>query len=318
MMRRLVLGMAALLVVGAQPTLGQEAPPSEFRHSDPDWAHLKSIYDGTRHVIGGYPIDAEFGSNGTALVQGVVGAVQIPPELKAPNHSAGVAGYARTESKEHMAVGIHGFGGAMQDGGSAEGGHFLVTNCGKQGCPPTGGADINALYIVEADINLMKLASGDAPSGSAFGLIVFGAGNVQPKGAFQAIRVDSPGVFHDPIIAWKEGVFTADGAADVAINVGTTKPGLHPAPSQPIALRSTAEVGHSVVSTIRADEDGAISLSPASGRLRLNGGSITLARSEPPPSSSAPCEVGQMQWDAGFVYVCVTPNKWRRAALTDW
>lgn len=37
-----------------------------------------------------------------------------------------------------------------------------------------------------------------------------------------------------------------------------------------------------------------------------------------PASSSAACTVGQMNWDAGFVYVCTSTNTWKRAALSTF
>ena len=37
-----------------------------------------------------------------------------------------------------------------------------------------------------------------------------------------------------------------------------------------------------------------------------------------PASSSAPGETGEIRIDANFIYVCVAPNSWVRAALSSW
>ncbi|GAN47812.1 hypothetical protein ACXR8U_06515 [Methylobacterium radiotolerans] len=37
-----------------------------------------------------------------------------------------------------------------------------------------------------------------------------------------------------------------------------------------------------------------------------------------PASSSAPCVIGERAWDQSYEYRCVAPNRWKRAALSDW
>lgn len=79
----------------------------------------------------------------------------------------------------------------------------------------------------------------------------------------------------------------------------------------------------------------ALSLGPGAGPLKisntnLNGTGVATqtaveclnvtidgaSRNCTPPTSSAKCAPGQMSWDGGYVYVCVAPNKWRRAATS--
>jgi hypothetical protein len=38
----------------------------------------------------------------------------------------------------------------------------------------------------------------------------------------------------------------------------------------------------------------------------------------PPTSSTAAGTVGQISWDANYIYVCVNTNTWKRVALTTW
>ncbi len=51
-------------------------------------------------------------------------------------------------------------------------------------------------------------------------------------------------------------------------------------------------------------------------------GTITAAgyraRLDAPRSSTAPCERGDVRFGEDYVYVCVQPSRWKRAALNDW
>jgi hypothetical protein len=44
----------------------------------------------------------------------------------------------------------------------------------------------------------------------------------------------------------------------------------------------------------------------------------TSIAATPPISSSATGSVGQIAYDANYIYVCVAANSWKRAALTTW
>ena len=290
------------------PTVGREAVDV----TAPDWATLHGLYSGSRVSIGGYPQSAEFGSDSTGIVQGITGAVQIPSTFMQPNHSAGVAGYARTESFKNMAVGVNGFGGVMVDGGESEGGHFLATNCGAQSCAVGVNAANN--YVVELDLNIMATPTG-APTGNAFGLIMFGASNTQPKGLFQAIHIDSPGVFQSAPVPWKEGLALIDGAAEVGIAVGKRSMAAV-SDSQPILFRSSD--GAERTSAIQARGNGDLVLAAASGTAVVTGWGLRIAQAQAPASSTAPCTTGQIQWDANYTYVCIEANRWRRTALQDF
>lgn len=37
-----------------------------------------------------------------------------------------------------------------------------------------------------------------------------------------------------------------------------------------------------------------------------------------PPSATAPGNQGEIAWDDDYIYVCVAPNTWKRAALATW
>lgn len=53
------------------------------------------------------------------------------------------------------------------------------------------------------------------------------------------------------------------------------------------------------------------------GRLAVAGG-VLEGGGDAPRSSSAPCTTGQHAWDARYDYRCVSTNRWKRAALSDW
>lgn len=56
----------------------------------------------------------------------------------------------------------------------------------------------------------------------------------------------------------------------------------------------------------------------ATGNLTLLDGQLAVSTARTPASSSDTCTTGTINWDSGFVYVCVTTNTWKRAALSTW
>ncbi|MCD1259668.1 hypothetical protein B5M42_012575 [Paenibacillus athensensis] len=56
----------------------------------------------------------------------------------------------------------------------------------------------------------------------------------------------------------------------------------------------------------------------AKTKLDISDDSIRIRQSLTPASSTAPGEVGEMAWDNGYIYICVAPDTWKRAALSAW
>ena len=52
--------------------------------------------------------------------------------------------------------------------------------------------------------------------------------------------------------------------------------------------------------------------------IDVDGSAIRIRQSSTPPFANSTGEVGEIRWDADFVYVCVATNTWRRAALAAW
>ncbi|KNY21760.1 hypothetical protein [Methylobacterium sp. ARG-1] len=51
---------------------------------------------------------------------------------------------------------------------------------------------------------------------------------------------------------------------------------------------------------------------------QIQAASVREASPQPPRSSREACTPGDHAWDAAFEYRCVAPNRWKRAALSDW
>ncbi len=60
-----------------------------------------------------------------------------------------------------------------------------------------------------------------------------------------------------------------------------------------------------------------MSVSP-SGNLQLAGNSLAIANPRTPASSSTACDLGTVSWDVSYIYVCISPNTWKRTSLTTW
>lgn len=56
-----------------------------------------------------------------------------------------------------------------------------------------------------------------------------------------------------------------------------------------------------------------------SGDLTVGGsGKFFISTSETPAGAADACTTGQIAWDAGFIYICVAPNTWKRSAIATW
>lgn len=98
-------------------------------------------------------------------------------------------------------------------------------------------------------------------------------------------------------------VFHAQQAAGIAIVADFTHVNAVSALTGHPAL--TAAHGATIAATAER-----IVLRDAAGRIRL--------ASHTPVSATAPGVAGEICWDAGFVYVCIAENVWRRASLASW
>ena len=61
-----------------------------------------------------------------------------------------------------------------------------------------------------------------------------------------------------------------------------------------------------------------IGITEPTTQLDISGDGMRIRTPRTPASATAPGNVGDICWDAGFVYVCTATNTWRRSALTAW
>lgn len=47
-------------------------------------------------------------------------------------------------------------------------------------------------------------------------------------------------------------------------------------------------------------------------------GAFSISTSSTPASASAAGTAGQISWDANYIYICISTNTWKRAAVATW
>jgi hypothetical protein len=67
-----------------------------------------------------------------------------------------------------------------------------------------------------------------------------------------------------------------------------------------------------------ATDSSPIVIPPGSSLVRFNVPSIVIGESKTPASAAAAGGVGEIAWDANFLYVCVNTNTWKRVAIATW
>jgi len=70
--------------------------------------------------------------------------------------------------------------------------------------------------------------------------------------------------------------------------------------------------------TVKSNSFIGINTNMPTTQLDVNSDRIRIRTPNTPTSATAPGNVGDICWDAGFVYVCTATNTWRRSALTAW
>lgn len=233
----------------------------------PDWASYSTLYNTLRVVTNGFPLDAQVGSNAFGFVETIVGAVDIPSTSKAGNHSAGVAGYARTASNDQGGVGVFGMASISGNGNNITGKsawsfNSIITNAARH-LDPTG-FDNAIVYGGEWDVNLRKLADGSMPNAPLRMFYVIGDSNTMSKGIMRVFDIDTLG-YYTPGVQWKEVLFTADGASLVGLNLGSIGKGNVASDGQPIMLRSRGAGGAGRNGQIQLTSAGDLLFNPFQG-----------------------------------------------------
>jgi len=185
----------------------------------PAWASYSTIYGGLVANINNFPVTSRFGSNIVGCAEAMAGLVDVPSTSAAGNHSAGVAGYARSASTSQGGVGTFGAGMCAADGVSAWAFNSIITNAAVPNPGNGAGYDTCTLYAFELDFNIMK-KGGATPTGPLRGLYFIGASEVQPNSpTVNTIEIDGLN-FTGTKIPWKQAFVVCDGAAQTFANIG--------------------------------------------------------------------------------------------------
>lgn len=140
-------------------------------------------------------------------------------------------------------------------------------------------------YVDHSDDTAKKLAGVWAKSGSN---AYFSAGNV-------GVGLSAPTAPLEIAATWDDAAITHSGVK--------------------VTITDTASAAASKPLEITVGGSSKLSLSKA-GDLTV-AGKVTLP-SQPPASATANGSTGDIAWDTDYIYVCVTTNTWKRAALATW
>jgi hypothetical protein len=307
------------LVVGSQSVSSNQSPalspPSTKR---PSWRGLSTIFDGNRYDLNGFPPSNEFGGDATGTIQALVGTISVPSSSTATNHRAGLAGYAETASPTTGAVGVFGFGSTSVRNGQAWGGNFLAQNCPVAAhCVTDTGVSPSNIYGAEIDINLFK-SGGASPNAATRGLyIVGGSETVTSNPIFNALEIDSPGVFQRPKLAWRNAITINDGAANNALVVGATGSG-NGVGSQPVVFTARTRRGAVLQTSLQSDPAGNFLITaPPSTLAALQSGGCAIKAAGPLMEIQATCPVQLPSYTVANLPSCNAGLKGSLAFVTD-
>lgn len=284
----------------------------------PAWRGLSTVFDAHKYDINGFPTANEFGGNATGTIQTFVGSINVDSSSTATNHGAGVSGYAQTASPVTGAVGIFGFGSTSARNGQAWGGNFLAQNCPVAAYCKTGsGVSPANLYGAEINVNLYR-SGGAVPNAATRGLyIVGGSETVSANPIFNALEIESPGVFQKPKLKWRNAITISDGAASVALVVGAAGSG-NGVGSQPIIFSARSNRGAILQSSMQSDPAGNFLItSPGSALAVLQSGNCAVKAAGPLSEIQATCPVKLASYTVASLPPCNANSKGGLAYVRD-
>jgi hypothetical protein len=109
------------------------------------------------------------------------------------------------------------------------------------------------------------------------------------------------------IFAGADGTDVETPAAFIEAVVDGT-PGANDMPGR-LVFSTTADGAASPTERMRISQDGAV---------KIAGDNFQIATSKTPASATATGTVGQIAWDANYIYVCTATNTWKRTAIATW
>jgi hypothetical protein len=72
------------------------------------------------------------------------------------------------------------------------------------------------------------------------------------------------------------------------------------------------------IMTLQADGNVGIGTTEPTEALDVNSDKIRIRTANTPASASATGAVGEICWDADYIYVCTATDTWKRTAISTW
>ena len=252
-------------------TLKQPALSDMAALPTPTWASGSSTYhyNGFANGISTIPDSAKFGYAYGPVVEAQSWSVDVPGGSTAI-HTSTIAAYMRARGAP-AGVALLGAGLVSADAVNGSWALNTVSTNGPTTQPVTKTGFNFGFLGVEFDTNVMKLASGAAPTGNAYGLYLAGQSEVAPIGNYSAILVDQLGLAAN--IPWSSALLIADGGSNYGVWHGTTAKGTNNVGSIPDIFIGRDSGGVIHQASIAANALGDLVLTPSSGRMvTINGG----------------------------------------------
>lgn len=257
---------AAIGNLGFTPINPSPAPPA--------WGTNYGNYFGGIVNVGNLPSASMGGGGSGATPAALIGAIDIPANDIGTFLDTGISGYARNASPLSGGVGVFGGGMAGADGTASAGIsgwglNSICTNAPTIAAQNNVGHDYFSCKSAELDVNALKLPNGNTPHGTFIGLDIEGGSNVQPIGGSYGITIgtfsnnnSTPGA----LLPWTIPLVIGSQPSQFGIQIGdTSTTNAVNSSSQRLGFLSVQSSGTQVTSSIYADSNGNLTLSPYGG-----------------------------------------------------
>jgi hypothetical protein len=190
-------------------------------------------------------------------------------------------------------------------------------NVGPVSGPAVSAGDVN----ISGDFkkNGVAIGGGGLPSGGSVGQPVVNTGSGaggwdNTLTAALGTSLDIHGGADDGIGG--AGAFEGFGGDDAGAGPGSAA--LYGGASNTTGLGAGAILLNGGTANVGDAQGGDVVLNPGAGHGTGRNGVVVIGNTFTPASSGASGATGAIVWDSGFIYICVAPNTWKRAAIATW